>query len=390
MSWEKVLIKDVAKQVRGVSYKPTDVCDENSEDSFPILRATNITESGLTFSDLVFVKSKCVSENQVLKNGDIVIAASSGSKNIVGKASSFNNSKKFSFGAFCKVVRPNENINPQYLNFYFQSKNYRTKISQLSAGANINNIRNEDIDNLEIPLPPLHIQQHIANVLDKADLLRQKDQQLLQQYDELAQSIFYDKYENSVDKYKKQQLKEVCKKITDGTHQSPKFKNEGIPFLFVSNIKDDLLSYETDRFISEEEYNELYKRTPIEIGDILLTTVGSYGNPVVVKSKKKFMFQRHIAYLKVDKTKILPNFLFRQMKSHYFRKQVDSKVKGIAQKTLNLSELNKLEIIVPSIEEQKIHEDVEASLFVLKQNIANSALESKRLFESLLNKYFNN
>ena len=160
--------------------------------------------------------------------------------------------------------------------------------------------------------------------------------------------------------------------------------------MFVSNIKNDLPSYETDRFISEEEYNELYKRTPIEKGDILLTTVGSYGNPVIVMSEKKFMFQRHIAYLKIDKTKILPHFLFRQMKSHFFRKQVDSKVKGIAQKTLNLSELNKLEMIVPSIEEQKNYEEIEASLSKIKQNISYSILETERLFQNLLNKYFSN
>lgn len=84
-------------------------------------------------------------------------------------------------------------------------------------------------------------------------------------------------------------IENICSTITDGTHQPPKFVSDGIPFLFVSNIITNQISYNTEKFISEETYSALIKRTPIEVGDILLSTVGSYGHPAIVQSTKKFV-----------------------------------------------------------------------------------------------------
>ena len=147
-------------------------------------------------------------------------------------------------------------------------------------------------------------------------------------------------------------MQEVCKIITDGTHQPPKFVSTGIPFIFVSNIVNDYLTYKAEKFISEDTYNELVKRTPIEIGDLLLSTVGSYGHPAIVESERKFLFQRHIAYLKPDHSKINSQYLHAVILSDAVQRQIESKVKGIAQKTLNLSEIKSLRIPLPKMELQ--------------------------------------
>ena len=81
-------------------------------------------------------------------------------------------------------------------------------------------------------------------------------------------------------------LNDLCSIITDGTHQPPKFQSDGVPFIFVSNLARDIITYDTEKYISAETYLELYKRTPIEIGDVLLSTVGSYGHPAVVTEAK--------------------------------------------------------------------------------------------------------
>ncbi len=105
-------------------------------------------------------------------------------------------------------------------------------------------------------------------------------------------------------------MEEISLKITDGTHQSPKFLKEGIPFLLVSNIVNNKINYKTNKFISEEDFETLNKRTPIEIGNILLTSVGSYGNPAIIESQMKFAFQRHIAFIKPNHSMINYHFLF--------------------------------------------------------------------------------
>ena len=151
----------------------------------------------------------------------------------------------------------------------------------------------------------------------------------------------------------KVEVSRICKLITDGTHQPPKFEERGIPFLFVSNIVTNNITYDTEKFISEETYKELIKRTPIEIGDLLLSTVGSYGHAAIVKFTKRFCFQRHIAYLK-PKSKIVDSEYFRSaILSDNVQRQIHLGVKGIAQKTLNLSEIRKLRIPLPPMVQQQ-------------------------------------
>ena len=148
-------------------------------------------------------------------------------------------------------------------------------------------------------------------------------------------------------------IADICRIITDGTHQPPKFVSEGIPFLFVSNIVTNEIRYDAQKFISEETYAELIKRTPIAIGDILLSTVGSYGHPAVVKTEKPFCFQRHIAYLKPNADIVDSEYLRGAILSADVQRQIDEGVKGIAQKTLNLSEIRKIKLPLPPIESQK-------------------------------------
>lgn len=149
-------------------------------------------------------------------------------------------------------------------------------------------------------------------------------------------------------------LDQICRMITDGTHQPPKFVDSGIPFLLVSNITSNVITYDTSKYITSETYNDLIRRTPIEIGDILLSTVGSYGHPAIVKDDRKFCFQRHIAYLKPDHEIVDSTFLHAAILSVDVQKQIESLVLGVAQKTLNLSAIKKVRIPLPNLEAQRM------------------------------------
>ena len=186
----KKKLKEISTQVRGVSYKPSDVRDEFS--GVPILRANNIQDTGIVFDELVYVDSSKVHSEQYLLTDDIVICASSGSKNLVGKAATYKSDLSASFGAFCKVVRINnsDDLCKAYIKQYFQSKIYRNAISESSAGANINNIKTEDIESLEIPLPSKEEQIKIAAELDTIQSAIDNKKQQLSLLDEAVKSEF--------------------------------------------------------------------------------------------------------------------------------------------------------------------------------------------------------
>ena len=183
-------------------------------------------------------------------------------------------------------------------------------------------------------------------------------------------------------------MSELCSIITDGTHQPPKFQDTGIPFIFVSNLANNTVTYNAEKFISEEAYNELYKRTPIETGDLLLSTVGSYGHPAVVVEDTKFLFQRHIAYLKPKKELINSFYLHSALLAPDCQRQIEERVKGVAQKTLNLSEIRKIMIPVPNMEGQNVFVDFIHQVEKSKDSVQKALDEAQLLFDSLMQQYF--
>ena len=183
------ILGNLIEQVRGVSYKPEDLHATLNENSVVLLRANNIKDGQLNFDDVVYVDKKKVSEKQFLKTGDILICASSGSKELVGKAAYVECDLPMTFGAFCKVVRPKIEC-PKYIGHFFNSPYYRERISNSAAGANINNIRNEHIDVLEIAWPSLEEQRDAVDVLDKVSVLIALRKEQLTKLDQLVKFRF--------------------------------------------------------------------------------------------------------------------------------------------------------------------------------------------------------
>lgn len=191
-------VKDIAMQIRGVSYHPEDLHDNLDEDSVVLLRANNIKDGKLILDDVVYVSKSKVAEQQYLQTDDILICASSGSKELVGKAAFVDSVKNpMTFGAFCKVVRPQPEYS-EYLGHYFNSPVYRRKISALSAGANINNIKNEHIDNLDIQLVDEKERQEIITILNKLNMLISLRKQQLAKLDELVKARFVEMFGDPV------------------------------------------------------------------------------------------------------------------------------------------------------------------------------------------------
>ena len=245
---------------------------------------------------------------------------------------------------------------------------------------------------IEVLIPPIAIQEQIVKELDTlSDIITKKKEQLAE-LDKLAQATFYDMFGDPVENEKNWELKkldEICTKITDGTHTSPKFLEKGIPFLFVSNIQNNELNFNTQKYISTEEYERLTRNTKIEQWDLLYTSVGSFGNPAIIKTNEKFCFQRHIAHLK-PKHKIINIIFFHAvMKIDYVKHQANRLAIGVAQKTLNLSAIKKIVIPNPPISLQNQFAEKIEAIEQQKELINQSITDVQLLFDYTMDKYFN-
>ena len=223
-------------------------------------------------------------------------------------------------------------------------------LEKYAQGAGVPTLNRNLVHHEPVLVPPLEEQRRIAAILDQAETLRTQRRTAMALLDSLTQSLFLDMFGDPVANPKGLpicELQRLCTRITDGTHQSPAWQKSGIPFLFISNIVEGQINFDTHKFISADTHAELTKRCPIEIGDVLYTTVGSYGNAAVVSTKELFAFQRHIAHIKPDRSKLDSRFLAAMIQSPGVRQQVDKVAKGIAQKTVNLADLKGLSVFWP-------------------------------------------
>lgn len=249
------------------------------------------------------------------------------------------------------VLRPSKRIDFRYLLHSLRNFDVRPYIT----GSTRSKLTKDGASRIEIPLPSLDEQQRIAAVLDKAEELRAKRRAAIALLDQLPQAIFEDMFgdpESNPKGLPTRVLGDLCTRITDGTHQPPAFANSGHPFLFVRNIVSGVIDFETEKFISDETHQDLTRRCPIEVGDVIYSTVGTYGIPVVVRTTRKFAFQRHIAHIKPDRGKLLPDFLCGMLASAPLKRQADAAARGVAQKTINLADIRRYRVFAPRLELQ--------------------------------------
>ncbi|MBG0746314.1 MAG: restriction endonuclease subunit S [Planktothrix agardhii KL2] len=286
-------------------------------------------------------------------------------------------------------IKDESKLYDRYLYYWLLRKKH--EFLHLANGVTQKNLSTTFVRNLEIPLPPIASQRRIADILDKADEIIRKRKEAIALTEQLLKSTFLDMFGDPVINpkgWEVKKLEEVCYKVTDGTHQSPEWSISGIPFLFVSNIVNGEIDFNVSKYISEDFWQKLTLRCPIEINDILYTTVGSYGNVALVRTDKKFCFQRHIAHIKPDNSKINPEFLLGLMQSDGIKRQADQQVRGIAQKTLNLKELKSFQVFNPPINLQKKYAAIRRKIESKLQKQQKMLQESENLFNSLLQKAF--
>ena len=164
--WAWVPFGDLHQLIRGVTYTKSDVSEVPAVGFVPILRANNIGIR-LSHDEPVFVKRDRVSPEQFLRRGDFMIALSSGSKNLVGKAALVPDNFTEAFGGFCGVIRLHEPCIRAFVAVYLRSDLYRESIAAGSRGIGINNLKKETISSLHFPLPPLPEQHRIVAKVDE-------------------------------------------------------------------------------------------------------------------------------------------------------------------------------------------------------------------------------
>ena len=189
--WEEKKLGDI---VNGFKYGVSDKCDYKN-DGIPVLRIPNIGDGTIDFTDLKYSERNNIEENYIVKENDILIIRSNGSRELVGKSALYNNTdKQFSYGSFLIKITPSEVVNPKYLVTFLNSDDARNQMfNKAKSSSGIHNINTKELSEIKLKLPPLNYQLSIVNFLDsileKESRAKEAAQTVLDQIALLKKSI---------------------------------------------------------------------------------------------------------------------------------------------------------------------------------------------------------
>lgn len=183
------------------------------------------------------------------------------------------------------------------------------------------------------------------------------------------------------------QFDKVCD-IRDGTHDSPKYIENGIPFITSKHLTDNGIDFTETNYISEENHIEFSKRSKVDNGDILFGMIGTIGKPVIVNTDFEFSI-KNVALLKLSSNELLSNiYVLNLLKSNIIINQFSKLSNGGVQSFIALGMIRKLKIPLPPLEEQKkiadILSTVDKKIAFVEENINATEELKKGLMQKLL------
>lgn len=296
--------------------------------------------------------------------------------------------------AVCAIFT-NDNLIRDYLFLYLLNK--RQDLIEISFGGAQPNISQNIIRGIKIPLPPLSEQKRIAAILNEQMEAVEKARKATEAQLEAAKAlpaaylraVFESEEANS---WERKTLNEVCWDISDGSHFTPTYVSDGVPFLSVKDIRETRINFDDCRFITAEEHQQLCKRCKPEKGDVLYTKVGTTGIAKAIDIDKEFSIFVSVALLKV-KSNILPEYLEKVLNSPLCKSQAEQLTQGAANRNLVIKDLKQIELNVPPIPRQKqiastLTEQMQ-EVERLKQNLKEQLDTINKLPAVLLRRAFN-
>lgn len=352
--WESVELESKANIIDSLHLTPA-----FSNEGFAMVRVTDIKTGNLNLDSTLKVSESVYfnfTRNYKPKRGDIVLARVGS----YGVSSFVETSEPFCMGQNTVVIEP-KTIN-RYLYYILNSKETKRQIEDESFGTGYKSLSLKNIKELKIPLPPLPEQQAIAEVLSDVDALITSLDQLITKKRNIKQGTMQllltgkKRLAGFSGEWTAELLPKVCWFQEGPGLRQWQFTHEGMKVINVTNLEKGYLNLDrTDRHISLQEFNNMYKHFEIDDKDIVIASSGNSYSKVAVVRKQDLPLLMNTSVIRFKPLNSLNyDYLLAFLKSKDFKDQIDLMITGGAQPNFGPAHLKKIEIpLPPTKEEQK-------------------------------------
>ncbi|MDU1630095.1 MAG: restriction endonuclease subunit S, partial [Lactococcus lactis] len=292
------------------------------------------------------------SKDDKLLNMDTILMSINGT---IGNLAWYNNERVMlgKSAAYLTV----SNFDKKFIFSYLQTSTIKNYFLNNLTGTTIKNLGLKTIRDTTLFVPTLEEQQKIGSFfkqLDdtialhqrKLDLLKEQKKGYLQKmFPKNGEKVPELRFAGFADDWEQRKLNEVSD-IYDGTHQTPKYQDNGVMFLSVENIK----TLTSNKFISREAFEDEFKIRP-QRGDVLMTRIGDIGTANVVETDEDLAYYVSLALFKSEE--LNPYFLQASIYAPFVQDQIWKRTLHIAfPKKINKNEIGQVPINVPTLAEQ--------------------------------------
>jgi len=269
----------------------------------------------------------------------------------------------------CARLRPrNGSLEQSFLRFVIGGPGFENYVKPITTGVNVPHISGQQILNFEFRLPPLPVQRRIVDILSAYDDLIENNQRRIKILEEMARSLYREWFVHfrfpGHDKVKMVQsalgpvpqdwevvsIDDVCARVTDGSHSSPKSVDEGMPMASSKDMHDWGLTMETCRLISREDFDELVRNDcKPKKNDVLITKDGAnYLKQIFVyREERDVVLLSSIAILRPS-ARVNPHLLAATLSAPEAKGRLKNYVTGAAIPRIVLKDFRRFEFVLPS------------------------------------------
>lgn len=399
--WKKYKLGDLGFFFGGV----TTIGKEDYGHGTPFLPYKNVYKNSkvnVNELELMNIRPQDI-ERRSAKYGDIFFTASSETPDEVAMSSVLlDDVENLTYNGFCKRYRLNDfnTLLPKYARYLFRDINFRREVYQVATGDIRFNISQESLAKIEIEIPDVATQAQLAEILMKLDDKIELNLQMNQTLEAMAQALFKEWFvnfnfpnfdgelENGLPKgWKVIELSKLIS-VKDGTHDSPKQKENGKFLITSKHLKNHFIDFESAYRISEEDFEKINKRSKVDKLDVLITMIGTVGNLYFVHDEVMDFAIKNIGLFKTSENPDLAYFLYFTISSKEISDYFIKRLAGSTQQYLTLDTLRQTPIVFPDDETLKLFNDFAKSIYhkieVNSQNIQSLTQTRDTLLPKLM------
>ena len=361
-------VGDYADFQNGFAFKSKDF---SAEGDYKVIKIKEIKDGKVKFTDdTAYVNHGEGIEKYVVENGDVLFALTGDpiSKpnplSWVGRVSLYISDDKAVLNQrVCKLI-PKEGVNSLYLYYFFRNTSeFHLLAGKATGSASQANISTKTIADTVIDLPDLAYQNKVVGVLQaldkKIELNNSINDNLLQQAQAIYMHIFGDNSSVTA-----ATIADIALNVTDGVHNTVKDDPEG-QYLLLSckNIKGGLLSIgSSERKINSETFEKLRRRTKLAKGDILISSVGTVGELLLLNTDpSNYEFQRSVAIVKPNPELVSSAYVYEALVAK--KAELINAAHGAVQQCLFISDIAGFPIGIPNPAELRSFDEVVKPMF---------------------------